>query len=123
MNDVTAISGSGQNTWPVSRQPVKPMVEEDIHVLDNQSGNSGEKNLPEQITRDDVEKSIEDMNKALSMLNRSLKFVVHEDTGKLMVQVIDKESGKVIKEIPPQILLDIEARIEKFLGILFDKKV
>lgn len=123
MNDITAISGSGQSTWPVSRQPVKLMVEEDIRVLDNQNDNLGEKNLLEQITKYDVEKSIEDMNKALSMLNRSLKFVVHEDTGKLMVQVIDKESGRVIKEIPPQILLDIEARIEKFLGILFDKKV
>jgi len=123
VNDITAISGNGQNTWLVSRQPVKPMVEEDIRVLDNQNDNLGEKNLFEQITKDDVEKSIEDMNKALSMLNRSLKFVVHEETGKLMVQVIDKESGRVIKEIPPQILLDIEARIEKFLGILFDKKV
>jgi uncharacterized FlaG/YvyC family protein len=37
--------------------------------------------------------------------------------------VIEKESNKVITEIPPQILLDIDARIEKFIGILFDKKI
>lgn len=122
MNDVTTIPG-GSNAWGVTGKTAQPVAQEHIRPLDAQGEGWGESMAPGQFTKDDVEKSVEDMNKALSILNRSLKFTVHEDTGKLMVRVIDNESGRVIKEIPPQILLDIEARIEKFLGILFDKKI
>lgn len=122
MNDVTAIPG-GPNAWGVTGKTAQPVAQEHIRPLDAQGEGWGESMAPGRFTKDDVEKSVEDMNKALSILNRSLKFTVHEDTGKLMVRVIDNESGRIIKEIPPQILLDIEARIEKFLGILFDKKI
>jgi flagellar protein FlaG len=121
VNDVIAVSGN-PNAWPASKQ-VAGLSTGDIRVADSQGNGIGEKDALRQLTKDDVEKGIEDMNRALSMLNRSLKFTVHEETGKLMVQVIEKESNKVITEIPPQILLDIEARIEKFIGILFDKKI
>jgi flagellar protein FlaG len=121
MNDIMKVAANS-NAWPVSKQTVGLSIE-DIRIADSQSDGIGEKGALRQLTKDDVEKGIEDMNRALSMMNRSLKFTVHEETGKLMVQVIDKESNKIITEIPPQILLDIEARIERFIGILFDKKI
>jgi flagellar protein FlaG len=122
MNDITAVSG-GQSAWPASSQPAGTTTGGGIRVSDNQSADMGEKGLPGEITRDDIEAGIDNINEAVSMLNRSIKFVVHEDTGKLMVQVMEKESGKLITEIPPHVLLDIEARIEKFIGILFDRKI
>ncbi|AEE96762.1 flagellar protein FlaG [Mahella australiensis] len=118
MNDIMAVSGNS-SVWP----PSGGLPAEDVRIADSQSDSMGERGAPWKLTRQEVEKGIEDMNKAISMLNRSLKFTVHEETGKLMVQVIEKGSNKVVAEIPPQILLDIEARIEKFIGILFDKKI
>lgn|GEM_PF-972451 len=78
--------------------------------------------------RDDVdkaelEKKIEELDKNLSLFTKGFKFAVHEETGKLIVQIIDKKSDRVVVEIPPSEALDMEARFEKFLGILFDKKI
>jgi len=34
--------------------------------------------------------------------------------------VVDKETGEMIREVPPQQVLDLMAKIEELMGILFD---
>ena len=36
--------------------------------------------------------------------------------------VVDKEAGEMIREVPPQQVLDLMAKIEELMGILFDQK-
>ena len=57
------------------------------------------------------------------MRNIGLRFSVHETTGQTMVKVVDKETGKLIREIPIEELLDLVDKIDEMIGILFDKKV
>jgi flagellar protein FlaG len=45
---------------------------------------------------------------------------VHEGTGRVMVQVLTKSEGKVIREIPPEELLNLAARIDELVGLLFN---
>ena len=52
----------------------------------------------------------------------NLKFSVHEATGTVTVDVTDKETGEVIREVPPHQVLDLMARIDEMMGILFDEK-
>ena len=40
-----------------------------------------------------------------------------------MVQVIDVNTEEVIKELPPEEMLDLKARIHEMVGILIDEKV
>ncbi len=49
-----------------------------------------------------------------------LEFSVHEPTGRIKVIVLDKETGEVIREVPPQQVLDLMAKIDEMMGILFD---
>ena len=49
-----------------------------------------------------------------------LEFVVHKQTGRIKVTVLDKETGEMIREVPPQQVLDLMAKIEKLMGVLFD---
>jgi flagellar protein FlaG len=53
----------------------------------------------------------------------SLDFSVHEATGTIKVDVRDKETGEVIREVPPQQVLDLMAKIDEMMGILYDQKV
>jgi flagellar protein FlaG len=53
----------------------------------------------------------------------SLKFHVDEATDQVVVQVIAKEDGRVIREIPSEALLDLESRIDEMRGVLFSKDV
>lgn len=52
----------------------------------------------------------------------NLDFSVHDATGTVKVDVTDKETGEVIREIPPQQILDLMARIDEMMGMLYDEK-
>lgn len=51
-----------------------------------------------------------------------LNFSVHEATGLIKVAVTDKETGDLIREIPPEQVLNLMAKIDEMMGILFDEK-
>jgi len=57
-----------------------------------------------------------------SMHDVDLQFSVHKLSGKMMVTVKDASTGDVIREIPPSEILDIAARLEEMVGLLFDQK-
>ena len=57
------------------------------------------------------------------MRNVGIQFSVHEPTGRTMIRVVDKETEDLIREIPPEEFLDLAAKLDEMIGILFDKKV
>ena len=61
------------------------------------------------------------MDSYVSSIQRELQIQVHNKTGNLMVKVISKEDGKTIREIPPEELLNLAARMEELSGVLFDQ--
>lgn len=67
------------------------------------------------------------MNEVMKMSNHHLQFRVHEDSGRIQVKVIDSESQKVIREIPPEKILECSAMIkdlmEEMAGILLDEVI
>ena len=52
-----------------------------------------------------------------------LQFTVDKPTGEIMVTVKDESTGKVIREIPPQEVLNLAARLDAMVGLIFDQKV
>lgn len=58
-----------------------------------------------------------------SMHNVGLEFSVHDASGRTIVKVVDKETKELIREIPPEDILDFAAKMQEMIGILFDKKV
>jgi len=57
------------------------------------------------------------------MHNIGLNFSTHEPTGRTMIRVMDKDSETLIREIPAEKILDLAARLEEMIGILFDETV
>lgn len=55
-------------------------------------------------------------------LNVELKFQVDSTSGQTVIQVLDKETGDVIRQIPPENLLEVRDKLEELRGILFDVK-
>lgn len=68
-----------------------------------------------------VAKVIEDY--ANDVHNVGLRFAVHEDTGKFVIRVIDEQTNEVVREVPPENLLDLAAKMEEMMGMLYDEKV
>ena len=66
---------------------------------------------------------MEELQQNLNLIhNVKLKFSVHKQSGRLMIIVSDEDSGRVIREIPPSQMLDIAAKLEDLMGVIFDQK-
>lgn len=70
-----------------------------------------------------LKKAITEMNKKINNSNEEAVFGVHEDTNRIMIKIMDKETKEVIKEFPPEKTLDMIARIWEMAGILVDQKL
>jgi uncharacterized FlaG/YvyC family protein len=69
-----------------------------------------------------LEKVVDKLSQQFRNTNTSLSFSIDDDTRSLVVKVIDSESQKVIRQIPPEEVLAIRARIQELLGAIFDKE-
>jgi len=67
--------------------------------------------------------AIERANKALRGVDKRFEFSIHEDTKEIMVKVINDETDEVIREIPPEKILDMVAKMWELAGILVDRKI
>jgi len=71
----------------------------------------------------DVKKSVKDINDIVKKVKEDLAFELHDETERMMVKVIDRQTKEIIKELPPEEMLDLSARIHEMVGLLIDEKV
>ena len=67
-----------------------------------------------------IHSTAEDLQRAFS---RRLQFVVDQSSRQVIVKVIDKETDKVIKELPPEELQRLHRNIKEAIGLLYDELV
>lgn len=90
---------------------------------ENQVQQPGDSQAKTQQQSEQLKKVIAEMNKKINNSNAEAVFGVHEDTNRIMIKIMDKETKEVIKEFPPEKTLDMIARIWEVAGILVDKKL
>ena len=71
------------------------------------------------ITRELLNELQDDLEKMHSI---GLRFSVHDGTGRTIIKIVDKETDTLIREIPPEDFLDLAARLDEMVGILFDRE-
>jgi flagellar protein FlaG len=69
----------------------------------------------------DLQSSIRDLQRVSEAFNRRLSFSLNEKLGQVVVKVIDTDTDKVVREIPPTELQHVYERIREVIGILFDE--
>ncbi len=66
--------------------------------------------------------AIERINRALSGYNRRFEISIHEKTNGIMVKVIDSDTNQLIREIPPEKILDMVAKLWELAGLIVDER-
>jgi len=75
---------------------------------------------PEKISQ----KMLDEISEDLEMLhNIGLRFSKHKGTDTTMIKVMDRETDELIREIPAENVLDMAAKMEEMIGLLFDREV
>jgi len=97
---------------PPNLQPATPSVE-------SVSG-------AQQVVRPDaqaVREAVDRINAFLKSAQRDLDIEIDKETGIVVVKVVDRESGEVIRQIPPEETLAIAKNLDTVQGVLFRSKV
>ena len=118
------ITGIGNGvTFPDGRSSVKPQplssgsqsreaIPLTLPGQDNVHNNSAE-----------IKAKVADLERVSLAFNRKLQFVVDHETNEILVKVIDPETDKVIKILPPEELQRLHSKIRETIGFLFDEHV
>ena len=67
-----------------------------------------------------IKKAIDDINK--KAMNSEAIFGIHEATNRVTIKIVDKDTKKVIKELPPEKTLDMIAKVWEMAGLMVDEK-
>ena len=71
----------------------------------------------------DIRSTAQDLEQISLAFKRKLQFVVDHESYEVTVKVIDSETDKVIKVLPPEELQRLHQRIQETLGVLFDQRI
>lgn len=109
---------------PPTNEAVNGMIKDAAKKEDSDKSGIGLKPVFERSDLSDktVIHTIEKANDAIIIANRRFEYSIHEKTKEIMVKVIDADTDEVIREIPPEKILDMIAKIWELAGIIVDER-
>ncbi len=69
-----------------------------------------------------LKKATEEFNKMSGSLNLDVKFAYNDKIDQLYLNVIDKDTGRIIRKLPTEEAMKIAESMKDLVGTLFDKK-
>ncbi len=85
--------------------------------------NRGEQGLAAGATGD-ISSVVKDINMMVRQFAATkVSFDVDEATGRSIVRVVNKETGEILRQVPPEALLTLVARMEQLSGLIFNQEV
>jgi flagellar protein FlaG len=106
---------SGQKAPPELHLPEK--------IFQTQSNTEEKPQEKSEMSKEEIDVAMEALTRAASIFNKRLKFSVNEEIGMVIVKIVDAETDKVIKEIPPTEIQKLIARLKETIGLLIDEKI
>ncbi len=74
----------------------------------------------------DVEDLLKDIEKSLErvrlIFRGEAQFILDRDLNMIIIKIKDKETGEIIRQIPPEVAVKIAKNLQELIGILFDER-
>ena len=107
----TAVTGAQVQKTPDKSQKANVPKEETAKSLRDLHADSKEK----------LDRVAQAMENYIQSIQRDLRIRIDDKTDQVVIQVISKSEGKIIRQIPPEELLKLAAKMEEMTGLLFNK--
>jgi flagellar protein FlaG len=69
----------------------------------------------------EIEKSLADMRQYEGWGNFNIGFSTDQESGSLVIQIVDRETKEVLRQIPPDEILALKAHLKQVVGLVFDR--
>jgi len=83
----------------------------------------GQQQSASQPSLKDVQQAVKQANMSLPSSNEAITFGYEEKLGRLIVQVSDKVTGRVIQQLPSKEFVQYQIYMKEMVGLLLDKQV
>lgn len=105
-----------------SAVPMAERVDKTTSVVENAQtkGQNNQSAEQEQPSHEQIKKAVEKLNK--NLMNSEAVFGIHEETNRVTIKIVDKETKEVLKELPPEKTLDMIAKAWELAGLLVDER-
>lgn len=74
------------------------------------------------VAKSTIDNTISETNSKIKMSNTQLQYSVDKETQRISIKIIDKDTDKVIREVPPEETLEAIKKIWEIAGIMVDEK-
>jgi len=101
-------------------QPVDGALRKLQKEVDQQVQDAQEKR---DVKPEELQKLIEEVRKKFDMLSKYLKIDIDQELEIPVVKIMERDTNRVIRQIPPDYLLELMKRIDQLLGLLMERKV
>ena len=131
MVTAAVVVDSAPNTKPVGEQDfaqIKPITSKPADRIltpaEKEEQKEKEARLqPGTMSEESVSQMTETFNELMDKINCDVEFKYNKEAEMLNVKMIDKESGEVIKEFPPEEMIENMIKAKDWLGAFIDKAV
>lgn len=81
-----------------------------------------EENSDKEAIRQELTELAAKLNDEIAPLSNDIRFGFSDEIGQMMVNVIDANTGEVIRQFPTKEAIEIMTKMKELIGMLFDKK-
>lgn len=75
------------------------------------------------LTNEEVAELSGKLNDFMDQLNTDIRFEYREKLDRLCLQVVDRRNDEIIKEFPPERMLEVLEGLHDWVGLILDKKI
>ncbi len=106
---------------PVSDSPVRsrPRL---IETARQEKLQETEKNLSAEKMKELVRETTDSLNEMSSLLKYGIRFAYDDKVSEMLVNVIEKDTNRVIRQIPSKEILAMRAKMAEMVGLLVDQE-
>ena len=116
--DAQAVSTALRDLSRALVEPVARAPEAEAHAA---PAEPRAEDAPVALSRTALAESVADLNEYVRPFNTRLSFSVDEGSGQTIIRISDRETGEVIREVPPSELLQLAARLAELVGLTVDE--
>lgn len=102
--------------------PNKPFNQAKAKPTRGPAASSGKEERPFGDVLISVSNTVADLN-GIDLSGNHLSFTVDDETGETVINIVDDGSGEVIRQIPPDAILNLRKKMGEIQGLVLDKRV
>ena len=100
----------------------KPEESQEIEKLKNDKKSEEIHKEKEEMTKEELQDLTAKLNKEMAPLNPDIEFQFNDKVDELVVNIMDKQTDRIIRKIPSDEALKIMEKMRELVGALFDDK-